>query len=132
MAIGYDTTAEHVKPLEGAIVRRYTAGEAIDAGMAVYLSAADTVSKCAGGAVATTLPFVGIALQDVASGGRVDVVVAGPVNSVTGGTAGARVFLSDTAGEVAESAGTKQFQIGFVENATTIFVRPTGLAAAGS
>jgi len=132
MSIAYDTTAANVKPLQGAIIRRYTAAAAIDAGMAVYLSANDTVTKCDGNAVASTLPFVGIALQDVATGDRVDVVVFGPVNSVTGGTAGSLLYLSDTAGEVAESAGTKQFQIGFVENATVIFVSPGRLAAAAS
>ncbi len=132
MAIAYDTTAANVKPLDGSLKRRYTAGEAIAAGQAVYISANETVSLADASAVATTLPFIGIALQSVALGDRVDVVTFGPVNSVTGGTAGARLYLSDTAGEVAESAGTKQYQIGLVESATVIFINPSGLAAAAS
>lgn len=37
MAIARDTTAANIKPLEGAIIRRYTAGAAIAAGEIVSM-----------------------------------------------------------------------------------------------
>lgn len=131
MAIGYDTTAANVKPLEGALIRRYTAGATIAAGQAVYrTSTAKTVALAKADAITTCWPFAGIALQSVVSGDRVDVVTGGAVNSVTGATAGALVYLSDTAGQVSETAGTKSFQIGYVEDETVIFISPAHVAVA--
>jgi hypothetical protein len=76
-------------------------------------------------ASSTTLAYVlGLALQDVAVGQRVDVVVHGPVLSASGGTPGLPVYLSDTAGEYGEATGTVTSLIGIAESATVIFVRP--------
>ena len=122
MAIARQTTADDVKPLEGAVVRRYTAGATIAAGEIVsmqsdgYVDPADTTSS------AQTV--VGISLDAAASGDRVDVVVYGPVTAITGGTPGATVHASDTAGEPAESAGSNAGVTGIVEAATIAFVRP--------
>lgn len=122
MAIARDTTAANIKPLDGAIVRRYTAGATIAAGEIVsmqsdgYVDPADTTSAAQ--------QVVGIALQAAVSGGRVDVVVHGPVKAITGGTPGADLHASDTAGEPAESAGSNAGIAGFVESATVAFVRP--------
>ena len=51
-------------------------------------------------------------------------VVHGPVSSITGGTPGLLVYGSDTAGEVSETAGTKDTIIGYNESATVLFVQP--------
>lgn len=123
MAIGRQTTAALVKPLEGAIVRRYTLGATTAAGELVsmqadgYVDPADTTSAAQ--------KVVGIALQAGASGDVVDVVVHGPVLAITGGTPGATLHASDTAGEPAEAAGSNAGIAGFVEAATIAFVRPT-------
>jgi len=123
MAIGRDTTAANIKPLEGAIVRRFTAGATIAAGEIVsmmadgYVDPADT-SAFTGAMVA------GVALTAASSGDQVDVVVFGPVKCITGGTPAAFVYASDTAGEPSESVGTKDVAIGFNESATVLFVRP--------
>ena len=124
MAIARDTTAANIKPLDGAVVRRYTAGAAIAAGEIVsmqsdgYVDPADTTSA------AQTV--VGIALAAAAAAGEtVDVVVAGPVLAIAGGTAGATLHATDTAGEPGESAGSNAGIAGFVESATVAFVRPT-------
>jgi hypothetical protein len=123
MAIGRDTTAANIKPLEGAIVRRFTAGATIAAGEIVsmmadgYVDPADTTAF-------TGAMVVGIALSAASSGDRVDVVVFGPVKCITGGTPAAFVYASDTAGEPSESVGTKDVAIGFNESATVLFVRP--------
>lgn len=123
MAWARETDASLVKPLEGAIVRRFTAGATIEAGEAVIMSSDGFVDPGLADAVATAI-VLGIALQDVVAGQRVDVVIFGPVNMATGGTAGAQLFLSDTAGEGAETAGTKVSVIGIVESATVVMVNP--------
>jgi len=123
MAFGRNTTAELIKPLEGAIIRRYTAGATIAAGEIVslmadgYVDPADT-SAFSGSSV------MGIAIQAAAAGGRVDVVVFGPVVCLTEGTPGKIVYASDTAGEPAESVGTTDILVGITESATVLFVRP--------
>jgi len=123
MAIARNETAEQIKPLNGAIVRRYTAGAAVAAGEIVsmqsdgYVDPANTTSAAQ--------KVVGVALQAASAAGQViDVVVFGPVICVTGATPGATIHASDTAGEPAESAGTNGGITGFAESATVVFVRP--------
>ena len=123
MAIARNTTAETIKPLNGAIIRRYTAGAAVAAGEIVAMQSDGYVDPAN-----TTSGFmqpVGIALQAATAAGQViDVVTFGPVVCITGGTPGAVVYASDTAGEPAESAGTNLAIVGWVEAATVVFVNP--------
>lgn len=122
MAIARDTVAKHIKPLTGAIRRVYTAGAAIEAGEVVSIMGDGFVDPAIGTSVAGARA-VGIALNAaVAAGEPVTAVVFGPVQCVTGGTPGALAYVSDTAGEPAETAGTKSTIVGFVEAATIIFV----------
>jgi hypothetical protein len=123
MAIARDTTADNIKPLNGAIIRRFTAGAAVAAGEIVsmqsdgYVDPANTTSAAQ--------KVMGVALQAAAAAGQViDVVVFGPVVCVTGATPGATIHASDTAGEPAESAGTNGGITGIAESATVVFVRP--------
>lgn len=125
MAIARQTTVDLIKPLEGAVIRRFTPGAAIAAGEIVSMSSdgfidpADTTSAAA--------IVVGIALEAATGAGapeKIDVVVSGPVSAITGGTPGAVVHASDTAGEPAESAGSNAGVTGYVESATVAFVRP--------
>ena len=124
MAIARDTTAANIKPLEGAIVRRFTAGAAIAAGELVSMMADGNVDPTDTGTFAGSL-VVGVALQAAAaSGDKVDVVTYGPCKCITGGTPAALVYGSDTAGEPSESVGTKDVIAGWNESATVLFVRP--------
>lgn len=122
MAIARDTTADNIKPLNGAIIRRFTAGAAVAAGEIVsmqsdgYVDPANTTSAAQ--------KVMGVALQAAAAGQVIDVVVFGPVVCVTGATPGATIHASDTAGEPAESAGTNGGITGIAESATVVFVRP--------
>ena len=123
MAIARDTTADNIKPLNGAMIRRFTAGAAVAAGEIVsmqsdgYVDPANTTSAAQ--------KVMGVALQAAAAAGQViDVVVFGPVVCVTGATPGATIHASDTAGEPAESAGTNGGITGIAESATVVFVRP--------
>lgn len=123
MAFGRETNNELIKPLEGAIVRRFTAGAAIDAGELVSMMADGFVdptdtSTFAGAVIA------GVALGDAAAGQRVDVVTHGPVLCLVDATPGTPIYGSDTAGEPSATVGTKDSIAGFAESATVLFVRP--------
>ena len=127
MAIGRDTTLANIKPLAGAIVRRYTAGGAIIPGELVSMSSDGKVDPT--NTTSAAQKVVGVALPNgttaaFADTDIIDVVVHGPVQCVTGGTPGAQLFGSDTAGEPAESAGTNDSRAGWVESATVVFISP--------
>jgi hypothetical protein len=122
MAFGRDTTPEHIKPLEGARIRRYTAGATIAAGEIVSLMADGYVDP-ADTAAFTGSCVVGIAIQSAVAGDRVDVVTHGPVNCLLEATPAALYYASDTAGEPSASVGTKDVLVGYAESATVLFVR---------
>jgi hypothetical protein len=123
MAIARDTTAANVKPLEGAIVRRFTAGAAVAAGELVSMQADGKVDPS--DSTAAKMPVLGVAIGAGADGGRIDVVVFGPVVCLTGATPGALVYNSTTAGEPLESVAGNQTVAGVAESATVLFVRPS-------
>lgn len=123
MAISRQSTAALVKPLEGAIIRRYTLGATTAAGELVSMQGDGKVDPADTTSAAQVV--VGIALQAGADTEVVDVVVHGPVLAIAGGTPGATLHASDTAGEPAESAGSNAGIAGFVEAATIAFIRPT-------
>lgn len=121
MAAAHDTVAEHIKPLEGSLLRRGTLGATTLAGQPVtlqsdgYWDPTDT---------STAQLTVAIAVQGGVAGDRVDLVTYGPVVCMTGATPGTLIFGSDTAGAFAEAVGTKDTVIGFAETATVLFVQP--------
>jgi hypothetical protein len=134
MAFANETVAANIVPLEGAIRRQYVAGSAITPGDAVCMSSDGYIDPADSDALATNT-VVGIALKPrnqaaaYAAGDMVDVVVLGPVQCATGGTPGAYAYTSGTtAGQMAETAGTKSLIVGFVESATVVFVRPIPIA----
>ena len=125
MALARELDATKVKPLEGAIVRRFTAGSTIEAGMSVALASDEAIDP----ADATTIALGmadGVALgpNDYVAGDRVDVVTFGPLVCMTGATPGDVVYVTDTAGEPSHTAGTKSSILGKPESATVLFVRP--------
>ncbi len=122
-AITIDSNAEHIKPLEGSKIRRYTAGGTIVAGHPVSIDSNGAVqqSDCSS---ATLMYVVGIALQSVVANDKVDAVVFGPVICTTGATPAALAYGSDTAGALDDAVGTKDVVVGFSESATVLFVRP--------
>lgn len=88
MAIGRDTTAANIKPLEGALIDRFTAGAAIAAGELVSMSS-DGYIDPADSTSAKSL-VLGVAVQAAAAAGeRIDVVTHGRVKCLTGATPGA-------------------------------------------
>ena len=123
MAIARDTTAANVKPLEGAIVRRFTAGATVAAGELVTMQSDGKVdpSDC----TAAKAPVLGVAIGPGADGSRIDVVVFGPIVCLTGATPGALVYNSTTAGEPLETTTGNQTVAGIAESAIVLFVRPS-------
>lgn len=121
MAIARDTTAANIKPLEGAIIRRFTAGATIAAGEIVSMQSDGFVdpSDCTAAAEVN----VGVALKGAASGDRVDVVVFGPVKCLTGATIGGLVYNNTTAGEPVDTSGGNKTVVGFAEAEDVLFVR---------
>ena len=122
MAIARDTTAANIEPKEGAIIRRYTAGATIAAGEIVSMQSDGFVDPSDSTSAAQMI--VGIALAAAVATDRVDVVIFGPVECLTGATIGGAVYDSTTAGEPAQTTAGNQKQVGFAESATVLFVRP--------
>lgn len=133
MAIARQTDAKLIKPLEGAVVRRFTAGSAIEAGEVVSMSSDGYIDPAIGTGLAG-IKTMGVALPGLngkvafAVSDSVDVVIFGPVQCVTGATPGSTVFVSDTAGEPAEAAGTKSGVVGTAISATVVLVAPYQVA----
>lgn len=122
MATARDTTAEHIKPLEGAIKRRFTAGATIAAGELVSMSADGYIDPS--DSTAAKNPVAGVAIEAAVVGDRIDVVVWGPVVCLTGATPGALQYNSTTAGEPLETTAGNQTIAGWAESATVLFVHP--------
>lgn len=127
------TTPSTIKPLEGAIVQRFTAGAAIEPGELVCMQSDGKIDPAIGTSVAAA-QCLGVALcpknqgTAYADGDVVDVVTYGRVLCLTGATVGALIYVSDTAGEPAESAGTKTSIVGIATSASVLFVRPQASA----
>jgi len=122
MAIGRDTTAANIKPLEGAKIDRFTAGSTIAAGELVAMSSDGFIDPCDSTSAKTLV--LGVAVQGGGDGERLDVVTHGRVKCLTGATPGAVVYNSTTAGEPSESASGNQTAAGIAVSATVLFVRP--------
>ena len=121
MAIALQTDQSVIKPKNGHVFVRYTAGSTIVGGQVVAMSADGAVDPADASSAPPTV--VGVAKTSAAAGATFDVVVFGPVTSVTGGTPGAIAYVSGaTAGAVVEAAPTYVSIVGRVDSATTIFV----------
>lgn len=125
MAIARQTTAAKIKPGRNAIVEQGVVGATIAAGEIVTLQSDGYWDPGIGTGVTLN---GGIAVQGGAVGDTIDIVVLGRVECLTGATPGAAVYVSDTAGEPAEAAGTKSFVIGYALSATALMVMPQTVA----
>jgi hypothetical protein len=113
------TSAEHIDDI-------YTAGETLVATDAVYISAADTVSK-AECDVATSSYLIGFATAGAASAAPVTVRKNGYLGGFSTLTAGARYYLSATAGAITSTlpvgTGNVIVQAGYAKNTTTLDIQ---------
>ena len=121
MAVSRNATAEQIKPLRGSIVLPVTLGATTSAGMPISLQSDGKWDP----AIATSAVLTqAVAVQGGGDGDTVDAVFYGPILCIAGGTVGALVYISDTAGTYSDTAGTKSAYIGFALDAVTMFVRP--------
>jgi len=127
VSIARDTTAANIKPLSGAIVRRYTSGDAIAAGEIVSLQSDGYVDPA--DCTSAADEAIGVAIQAAAAAGEViDVVVLGPVKCLAGAEEGDTVFNSTDAGEPTQTDSGYTTAVGYAESATVLFVLPEHLA----
>jgi hypothetical protein len=127
------TSAAKVRPLNGAITRRGTAGATLTPGQAVYLDGANGW-KLADADAQASAQARGVVVSDgygsvsFASGQVVDIVVLGPVEGYASMTPGGPVYVSPTAGALdqtlSSTAADYNFIIGWAEQATVLFVLP--------
>lgn len=128
MAIGKPTDLTTVRPLEGAVIRRFTVGAAGVAAGDIVTTGAAGVVVCDGND-ATYKSVLGIAIKTAAAAEKVDVVVLGGCVCCTGATVGTPVYPDDTTpGLVNQTASTNKYAVGLAESATVIFVNPRYIA----
>ncbi len=110
-------TANAVEPVfpERAIIRSYLAAATIAKGQSVYQDA-NGFANLASSAAAGTRQFLGLALNPAAPGQAVDVIHEGEVAGLNLSTIAydGFVYLSDTAGNLADAAGTTAVRVGRV------------------
>ena len=119
MAATRITTAEQIKPLRGAIVVPVQLGATTEAGEIIALQSDGKWDPAIGTGVVFT---IAVAVQGGGDGDTVDAVFFGPVLCLAGATKGGLIYISDTAGEPGETAGTKSTVVGFALDAATLFV----------
>ena len=121
MAASRDTTAANIKPLQDALFRRVQLGATVAAGELISLQSDGKWDP----AIATSVvKSCRVAVQGGADTEYVDAVSHGAILCLSGATIGAWIYVSDTAGEPSETAGTKDFKVGDAESATILFVDP--------
>lgn len=122
-------TAADVRPLPGATIERYDAGGSLAAGDSVYMADDGDVEEADGSAAGTTYA-IGIVVSgpegktSFSAADRVDVVTWGRVTGFSGATPGDVLYQSDTAGALADAAGTTEHKVGRARSATVVFVCP--------
>ena len=123
-------TAANMRPLTGAVIRRYVADEALTVGQVVYVNTDGEVGIADGNVSAAKARAIGIVVESydgetsIAAGDPASVVVLGPVSGFSGATPGSYGYVSDTAGSLDTAAGTYSFIVGYLEAAGVLFVNP--------
>lgn len=125
-------TAASVRALvaNGAVIRPYTAGAALTVGDVVYIASDGDVEPADANVSLAATRGIGIVVASydgetsIAAGNPASVCVLGPVGGFSDMTPGSNVHVSDTAGKLADSAGTAGRIMGYAESATVVFVHP--------
>lgn len=100
-----------------------TAGMAITAGDALYISTTSTLFKTNSSVASSTFQFIGIAQNTVSVGGTVTFARPGEtICNQSGLSAGYSYFLNGTAGQISTTAGTKFARIGRALSSSCLLV----------
>lgn len=101
---------------EQAEIKSYKAAADLSAGNLLYVDASGKVGKADGNGPSPKNRFRGIALQSAKAGQTLDVLVAGYIQGydVSGLAYDTAVYVSDSAGALADTAGTTSLLVGRV------------------
>ena len=132
MAFGRETVLTLVRPMTvpndpRTIIRKGTLGATTEAGEVVALQADGKWDPADASAVNL---FCGVCIQGGGDTDPTEIVLYGPVKVLVDGTPGTAIYISDTAGEYSETAGTKSYIIGYAETAEILWVNPQPVALA--
>ena len=122
-------TALDVKPLPGSVIERHTAGGALAVGDFVYMAADGDVEEADASAAGTAYAIGQVvsapngALAAVA-GDIVDICVLGRVAGFSGMTPNDVLYMSDTAGALADAAGTTSHKVARARSAVIVHINP--------
>jgi len=122
-----------VKPLPGAICRRFPCASAVLSGQAVYINSSGSVAP----ADAVTFSHVispGVAVADntggtaFATGDKIDVCVFGPLAGFSGAAEGSFAYPSESTvgvmNDAIASSGNYDYIVGQMHSATILFINP--------
>lgn len=112
-------------------------GEALAVGDVACIAAADGKAYLADANDSSLRPAVGVVGKGCSSGGTAEIVVEGVITGMTAASPGARVFLSETAGDLTTTGPTNAQPMGWVlpgtaGSSTTYFIRTTVPSSAGA
>ena len=130
MSFGRKSVLTEVRPLvvpsdPRTIIRKGTLGATTEAGEIVCMQSDGKWDPADASGVQL---FCGVAINGGVDTDPVDVLLYGPCEVLIDGTPGTAIYISDTAGEYSETAGTKSYIIGYAETATILFVNPQPVA----
>lgn len=114
-------TAADARPTNDIQTLTVVMDVAVEAGQPVYIKSNGN-GALADASAAGTLKARGIATMDTVAGRAVALVTRGKFGGWSGMTPGADVYVSDTAGELADAAGTVTQIVGYAVSATDIYV----------
>lgn len=109
------------------------AGETVTAGQGAYAKASDSRAwKTAGTANESTFNFIGVFADSGTAGGTVRIVPPGGSFTTTGLTAGSYYFITDTAGTLGTTPGTRFARVGLALSTTQLLVTVPKYKASGT
>lgn len=113
-------------------VAQLTAGEALAANDAVYISDADGKVYKTDADDLTKMKFAGYAQEAAILNATVNIVTPGNImTGFSGLTKNRAVYLSGTPGLISHTPGTNEYQVGIAVSATTVVVSPGVRRASG-
>jgi hypothetical protein len=115
-------TAADARPTNDILTLEVTMDVAVEAGQGVYIKS-NGKGALADASAAGTMKCRGIATMSCPAGRAVALTTYGKIGGYSGMTPGADVFVSDTVGELSDTAGTVSQIIGFAVSTTDICVR---------
>ena len=122
-------TSANIRPLNGALIRRFEAGGALTVGNTVYINGDAEVEHADASAAGTTYAVgIVVAAPDggttASEGETVDVLLFGPCTGFTGMTPHDVLYQSNDAGRIEDAAGDNSHKVARALSATVLFWNP--------